>query len=136
MTILLRHPEVANRACSDCQKWMYDDKGAIEYRGKKPIKRVIPPNCGACPKQSPQQAHLHELSDRNKQAVEFYFTTRAMSGANLTDEQRQDPIVQRNLAIIDQVIRPYEAERAALVAIAPMMASVATAPRPKREGRK
>lgn len=134
---LLRHPEVATRDCAQCQRWQYDDKGKIAERDGRPLKRIGKAPCHTCPKKSPEQAHLYELSDRNKLAVEFYFTTRAMSGLNLTDDMRQDAIVQRNLAIIDRIIRPYEAERSALVAIAPLINSAAAAPRrPKREGRK
>lgn len=96
---------------------------------------MLPPNCAKCPKESPQNAHRHELSEKNAKAVEFYFTTRAMSGANLTDAMRQDPIVQRNMATIDRIVRPYEAEKAALLAMAPMLTSVTTVPTKKGGGK-
>lgn len=119
---------MATRKCSDCRKWQYLEedgplgkRGEIAERGGSKLLRVLPPNCAACPKESPDRAYLHELSPKNAQAVEFYYVTRAMSGANLTDEMRQDETVQRNMAIIDRILRPFESGQSAMLGMAPML---------------
>lgn len=96
-------------------------------RGGQPLRRVGPPPCKTCPKESPTKAREHELSARNRRVVELYHTTRAMRGANLTESQQQDQIVQRNLTIVDRVMRSHEADLAALSLVNAVM--VATAPK-------
>lgn len=118
---MLRHPEVAARKCDDCKQWMYLENGKIHTRGGKPVPRSGPTPCRTCPKKSPEEAHQYELSVKNKQALQFYYTTRAMSGANLTDEMRRDAIIQRNMCLIDQILRPLEAEKATESIIAPLL---------------
>ena len=103
---------------------MYGDDGKIvKHRGKDQRR---PPNtktpCRTCPKKSPDEAHQYELSPKNEKAVQFYFATRAMSGANLTDELKQDAIVQRNLSIIDRIIRQHEQESAVAAVMNPLIA--------------
>lgn len=121
MSLLLRDPELAGRSCSDCQTWHYKPDGTIATRGGKQLKRQGPTPCKTCPKESPEKAHESELSPKNQKAVEFYYTTRAMNGANLTEEQKRDAIVQRNQGLIDQIVRPHEAQQS-MVALMPMLA--------------
>lgn len=70
----------------------------------------VPTPCDRCPKQSPEKAHEHELSDKNWRAYAHYQQARAVG---LTDGERADPIVRRNFAAIDQVVRQHEASQAA-----------------------
>lgn len=74
----------------------------------RPAKTAPP--CGQCPKQSPEKAHEHELSDKNWRAYAHYQQARAVG---LTEAERADPIVRRNFAVIDQVVRQHEASQAA-----------------------
>jgi hypothetical protein len=69
-----------------------------------------PPPCRQCPKESPEKAHEHELSEKNWRAYAHYQQMRAVGP---TSEERADPIVRRNAAIIDQVVRQQEAKQAA-----------------------
>lgn len=74
----------------------------------RPPKTPTP--CEQCPKQSPEKAHEHELSDKNWRAYVHYQQARAVG---LTDEERADPLVRRNFAIIDELKRQHEASQAA-----------------------
>lgn len=114
--MLLRHPEVASRPCDVCKLYRWNPDGTIEH-----FRPGVPtPNptgytpCSTCPKKSPDKAHKYELSNKNRQTLALYYRTRAMSGVNLSDAARSDPIVQKNLAIIDRIVRAFEAEQAAL----------------------
>lgn len=136
LATLLRHPEVATRSCESCKLWQYDDSGKIAERRGKPLKRIGPTPCGQCPKKSPEQAHEYELSSRNLQAVEFYYLTRAMNGLNLSDELKRDAIVQRNISIIDRIVKPHEAEQAASAGMAPLIAAMTVVPQTGRRARR
>lgn len=121
MALRLRHPEIAATPCSECQTWQYelrDGKWEIAERPKgNRLKRIGKTPCRTCPKKSPQEAHLYELSPKNERAVEFYYTTRAMRGVNLTDAQKQDAILQQNMGIIERIIQAYEQEQQAAGAV-------------------
>jgi hypothetical protein len=99
------------RPCEECQKWWYeDDSDRIHERGGKPMLRpsssATP--CQTCPKKSPQEAHRYELNDRSRLALEVYRQVKASHGACLSDRERRDPILLRNLAIIDRLITRSE----------------------------
>jgi hypothetical protein len=66
------------------------------------------PPCHACPKKSPREAHRYELNMKNIRAVQLYYRTRAMCGRNLSDREAGDPVLARNMAIIDQIVRHHE----------------------------
>lgn len=125
---MLRHPEVANRSCELCHKWQFNErdgatgrKGEIAQRNGHDLPRIGKPPCKTCPKESPEKAHEHELSERNYRTLELFYASRAMSCANLTDAMKQDAIIQRNFSIIDRIVRTYESERS-LFAILPASA--------------
>lgn len=125
LACLLRHPEVANRSCETCKLWQFNErdgltgkKGEIAERNGVKLKRIGPPPCKACPKESPEKAKQHELSDRNYRTLELYYASRAMGCVNLTDDMKRDAILQRNFSIIDRIVRAYESERS-LFAILP-----------------
>lgn len=100
---------------------MFDEWGSkVLARGGKPVRRQGSPPCGTCPKKSPEQARHYELNGRNKATLDLYYATRAMGGANLTDEQRRDSVLQSALAVIDRIVRPYEAEQATAGVLAQM----------------
>ena len=117
----MRHPAVATRSCQSCQEWQYNETdgatgkaGEIAERRGVKLKRVGLPPCKQCVKKSPSQAREYELSPRNQKALNLYYATRAMHGANLTDEQKRDAIVQRNMSLIEQIVKPFEDEQAGI----------------------
>jgi len=113
LTCLLRHPEVATRSCSECKLWVFDESGAKSVgRGGRHVRRTGLPPCRLCPKKSPEFARHYELNGRNLATVDLYYATRAMSGSNLTEEQKSDQRLISALAMIDRIVRPYEAEQA------------------------
>lgn len=140
LSVLLRHPEVATRSCESCQTWQYNEvdgptgkAGEIARRGGHKLKRFGKTPCVTCPKKSPDQARHYELSERNLQAVEFYYITRAMNGANLSEDMKQDAIVQLNMGIIDRIVRPFEAEQASGAGVAPLLMAMAAAQKTERK---
>jgi hypothetical protein len=56
--------------------------------------------CHKCPKGSPEEAKQIELSEKNWAAYAHYQEAKAVG---LTDEERRDPIVRRNFALIDRL---------------------------------
>jgi hypothetical protein len=70
-------------------------------RGGEPVLRKgTKPNCKECPKKSPEQAHLYELSRPNRLTLELYWQYRG--------RPVQDPIMLRNFGIIEQLYREHE----------------------------
>lgn len=67
--------------------------------------------CLSCPKKSPENAALLELSDPNLATVRLYLRSRATAGACLNDAEKEDELLLRNLAICDLVFRQYEREQ-------------------------
>ena len=91
-------------------KWVHDPAKnwqLLEINGQKQRRYGAPP-CRLCPKGSPSEAHQHELSQANIAAVSHYLAHRAMNFNALSDEERNDPNVQRNFDIIDQVFREFD----------------------------
>ena len=126
MSLQLFHPEIATRPCSQCLEWWYDDfqepegkkwkfQNKIQERRGHKFKRPphVQPPCRAvtpspCPKGCPEREHESVLSDKNRQAVEFYKRTKAMYGKNLTDEMASDEVLQRNMAVINDLMKAHE----------------------------
>ena len=108
MELILYHPEVADRSCEDCRKWMYDHqkgKQVLDRQGQ-PVPRPpqAKPPCEyaigqslerrkrVCAKISPS-AGL-ELNARNWQAYLHYLECRAVG------QFPDDPIVRQNAQIL------------------------------------
>lgn len=94
--------------------FVYDPaKGwAAELRnGQKVPRGRIPPPCKVCPKESPENAWQHELTEKNVQAVMHWKQHRAMAFNGMADEEKTDPIIQRNFGIIDDEFRRHERQR-------------------------
>lgn len=105
--LLLFHPEIAGRKCSDCIKYVHDDRpgrmGQIVERPRGvPVLRIKNqrPRCEWCPKvpkdEPPEPSSAVELSDRNWQAYRHYMECRAIG------KFPDDPIVRRNAMLIRQ----------------------------------
>lgn len=129
---------MADRDCEVCKAWLFDSDGRKTISRGKPVPRTGPPPCRSCPKKSPEEAKHYELSPKNQKTLRLYYTTRAMQGANLSDLAKQDAILQKNLTIIDQIVRPIEAELAAAEAASAFMGAHAqvSAAAPRTGGRR
>ncbi len=99
------HPDTAARSCSDCQKYLYFDRGPNDFgeratRGGKPCPRPkgLKPPCKWCPKILPGDEAIpenaQELSEKNTAALVHYRECRAVG------EFPADAIVARNAALI------------------------------------
>lgn len=71
------------------------------------LRNGSPTPCDVCPKESPERAKEMELTDKNWQAWNFYTQSKA---TGLSDEERRDPIVRRIFAVLDPIVRAYEAK--------------------------
>ena len=123
MKLLLFHPGVASIACKDCLEFLYNMQTGRRQtyrsgpeRTETPYPRLpnVPPPCRSmegCPKGSPEREHESILSSRNVQTVRFYHQVRATSGSCLTPAERRDPILCRNLALLDRLYRQSDEER-------------------------
>lgn len=105
LRVLLLSPEVSSRSCSDCQTYLYHDKGAGQFgkrveRGGKAVKRPkgTPTPCAWCPKippgERPVPANAVELSDKSTAAYAHYLECRAVG------DFPRDAIVLRNAGLI------------------------------------
>lgn len=114
----LFHPGPARLDCQTCIKFVTDlDRGEVATYGatidgeRQQVPQVRPkgtqPPCVRCPKQSPERAKEIELSEKNWRAYAHYLEAKAVG---VTEEERRDPIVRRNFAAIDQVVKAFEAQ--------------------------
>lgn len=78
-----------------------------DFPGHKPPCRTAV----GCPKVSPEQAHLHELSDRNWQFVEWVRQVRATQGRCLTPEALEEPRIMADLTAVESLLRAHESEQ-------------------------
>lgn len=119
MRLLLFHPGPSRIDCAKCIRYVHDmDTGELkQYRSgpKRELRSVERPKgqsppCEKCPKESPQKAKQYELSAKNWRALWYYYEARA---AGLTESDRSDRLLRRNLAILDRIHRQWEAHEAA-----------------------
>lgn len=61
-----------------------------------------------CPKGSPAEEKSRVLNERNRKALEFYRRVKATGGKALTEAMAQDGALQKNFAIIDDIVRAAE----------------------------
>lgn len=142
---MLAHPELALFTCEDCREWLIDLKtGTPIQRGGEPQRRRpgAPTPCRTCPRESPERAAAIALGRREFATIHFYLQVRATAGACLTERERMDPLLLRNLAIVDGVFRRHESSQAAgdlagmLIAIQRAASAGAGAPGRTSRGRR
>ena len=112
----MAHPDAAAVPCATCAKWMFSPDWKPVMRGgvhqPRPAGTMTP--CHSCPKKSPANAALLELTEPNLATLRLYLRSRATAGACLNDAEREDALLLRKLAICDVVFRQYEREQTSL----------------------
>lgn len=111
MWLLLTHPVVAQIPCSECLKFVYDfDTGeqVTICEGTIPMVRALPPPCEKCPKQSPEREREFILSDRNLKTLRLYHEVQATSGQCLSEREKADRVLTRNLQTIHRLYKQQE----------------------------
>lgn len=130
--MILLHPGIAGRSCSDCQKYLYYDRGSDDFgarveRGGLPVLRPkgVKTPCAWCPKilpgDEPIPANANEITEKNLAALIHYRESRAVG------DFPDDPIVRRNAALIrgaEDVAERVHQTRAGMVAAAAMRGGV------------
>ena len=115
--LILAHPQMVNRTCDECRKWIYDDTPAelsstVKTWHGQPMKRErgAPCPCHRCPKaKSPEAGEKIDAAVVKAFAVlEKYYQVKATSGLVLSESERSDSIVQRNLGICEELVRMSE----------------------------
>ena len=95
--LVLDHPEVGTRRCTDCKKWLYDEDTGVRKKDRngKPIIRpdYAPVRCETkkgCPRGKPE----NEMRQYNWRAYMHYLECKAVG------EWPADPIVRANASVI------------------------------------
>lgn len=124
MRLLLDFPNIPS--CAVCQKYMVDydhangiGSGTAKTFGppgnEQPQLRpsVCPPPCKSCPKQGPEHEQEYVLSAHNWRTLEFYREVKATFGKALSEQAANDPVVQRNFALLNRMFGEHEQDRLA-----------------------
>lgn len=110
----LTNPKVSQLSCSECQQWLYDIKtGDPINRGeqKQPRPKGSPTPCFDCPKKSPKEAHLYELTDANLKAANLYYRGRATGWRGFPEWLLSEPLFSRLMALIGRTVKSVEQEK-------------------------
>jgi hypothetical protein len=123
----LFYPALTQFSCAECQKFVYDvdwangctgtGKRKTFCGGTRDLERTAasPPPCAfdkdACPKGSPAEEAEHLLSADNWLSWQIYREVRATNGGCLTEAMKADPLLMRNLAMLDELARVRERQQ-------------------------
>ena len=116
MNLLVFHPRIVSRPCSECQRWLFDDTHRKVLRLGRPVARppASAPPCWSCPKKSPQESRGFERDlEKIGRTIELYYRIRGTAGCCLSAAERSDSVLARNMAIVDAVVRKAELQRSA-----------------------
>jgi hypothetical protein len=112
--LLVLHPQILAQPCSECRQWVYDDRHRKLLRGGQPVARPpgVPTPCSSCPKQNAIAGayfdrHVHDFAWLLRRRHEISGT----AGACLTAAERADPLLHRNLGVVDALLRQIEREQ-------------------------
>lgn len=118
MRLLVDHPQLASVTCADCQQWLYDlETGKRrQRRGRDAPRGDSPTPCHECPKGSPANAGLYELTPESWQTIERHYEVQATRGGCLTDAEKADRWFARLQGICEQELsRQNEASQLQLL---------------------
>lgn len=113
MRLIVLHPHILNQNCADCRRYIYDDRGQRMQRAGRPIERPagVPTPCAGCPKQDPADGAYFD-----RHAADFAWLIRrryeamGTGGACFSAAERADPILHRNLGIVEAVLQKLESQ--------------------------
>lgn len=114
MKLLVLHPQLLQRTCADCRNWIYDERHQPLTRGGQPIPRPagVPTPCTTCPKGNALDG---DYFDRHASGFAWLIRRRheaiATGGACFSTAERADPLLHRNLGIVEAVLRKLEIEQ-------------------------
>jgi hypothetical protein len=122
--LIVEHPSLAQRSCDDCRKYVYERENSEPKQWPpgtgQPMLRPAnsPTPCETCPKcfgwdvKSPEMGKLSELSEKNQRALAVFHQVQATHGRCLTQREATDPVLSRNLGIIQDVLERDKRRRA------------------------
>lgn len=125
-------PGVAKTPCELCQRFVIklDDRGIVtgvldRDRLGEPLERAAGARlpCKKCPKKSPADEHMFQLSPAHQRTLELFRLHRA-TGSAVTPEQMRDPILRQNFLILEEFAQKAESRQLAEalgVELAPLM---------------
>jgi hypothetical protein len=108
------NPRLSRLRCDECQRYVYNiPAGTPETfegaSGEEKILRAAPPPCHECPKGSPDNDHLYQLSWKNHRAVTLY--RRVRSGVMpIPPHLECCPLLADVFSAIDDVLQAANAE--------------------------
>lgn len=114
---MLLHPGAASIDCEDCKQWIYDlETGKRELvrmgSDRREVPQPRPPGvstpCSSCPKKNPENAEELKLSEKNRKTYQLWKMAKTSNFRCIPDELAQDPILLRNFAELDEIIRQVE----------------------------
>ena len=108
------YPRLSKLSCSECQKFVYDiPQGTPQTfegaNGPEKIPRAMPPPCAECPKGSPENEPLFQLSWKNHRALTLY--KRVKSGVMpIPEHLERCPLLADIFTVIGETLESVEAE--------------------------
>lgn len=108
------YPRLSRLKCEECQKFVYDIPQATPQTfdgadGPEKIPRAMPPPCETCPKGSPDNEPLFELSWKNHRALTLY--KRVQSGVMpIPSHLERCPLLADVFTVIGETLKAVEAE--------------------------
>ncbi|HEX4147701.1 MAG TPA: hypothetical protein VHY20_01885 [Pirellulales bacterium] len=116
MKLLVLHPQLSQRTCDACRRWVFDDRHQRLTRRGQPVPRPaeVPTPCETCPKQNPVDGayfdrHVSDFAWLIRRRYEAIGT----GGACFSPAERADRVLHRNLGIVEAVLRQCEVEQIA-----------------------
>ena len=108
------HPQLLQRTCSACRRWIYDEHHKQLMRRGQPVERPpgVPTPCSTCPKENPADGAYFD-----RHAGDFAWLIRrrheaiATGGACFSAAERADPMLHRNLGVVEAVLHKLEVEQ-------------------------
>jgi len=112
--LLVLHPQLLEQTCSACRRWIYDQRHQKITRRGQPVARPagVPTPCSTCPKANPADGAYFD-----RHAADFAWLIRrrheaiATGGACFSAAERADPLLHRNLGVVEAVLRKLETEQ-------------------------
>jgi hypothetical protein len=112
--LLVLHPQILGRTCADCRCWIYDQRHKKILRRGQPVARPagVSTPCASCPKENSADGTYFD-----RHVADFAWLIRrrheaiATGGACFSATERADPLLHRNLGVVEAVLHKLEIEQ-------------------------